>query len=202
MEGQALVWFRDLKESGSLGTWAGFTQALLTRFGHRSYDDLVEALIKLKQSGLVEEHKFKFEAFSNRLRELSESYKLSYFLSGLRDDIRLPIRMFKLDSLLTAYSLAKIQEHVGVTKRSYKGSLPLSDQVASKQPLTNHTTTPKGPSKALVLVQKINQSQMKDKETKGSVTIVIPSGILATNVLNSQLFLIKEVDDCSCDQNA
>lgn len=42
----------------------------------------------------VEEYKSSFEGLSNRLRGLSEGYKLNCFLSGLKDDIRLPVRMF------------------------------------------------------------------------------------------------------------
>lgn len=48
--------------------WEGFTQALLTRFGPSSYDDLIEALTRLKQVGIVEDYKSRFDAISNRLR--------------------------------------------------------------------------------------------------------------------------------------
>jgi hypothetical protein len=46
---------------------------------------------------------------SNRLRGLTKPYKLSYFLSGLKDDIRLPVRMLAPTSLGQAFGLAKIQ---------------------------------------------------------------------------------------------
>lgn len=168
MEGQALIWFQVLEKSGGLKGWEEFAQALITRFGTDSSDDPMETLTMLKQTGTMEEYKCKFEALSSRLRGLSESYKLSCFLSGLRDDIRLPVRMFKPDNLLTAYSLAKIQEkHLGIIKMSYKGILPLLDQWVPKHPSVTHPTTPIGPSKALVPVQKINQSQMKDRRDKG-----------------------------------
>lgn len=110
MEGKALVWFQGLDESGILTGWEEFVRALLVRFGPSRYDDPMEQLTRLRQMGTVEEYKDSFEFLSNRLRGLSEVYKLSCFLSGLRDDIRLPIRMFTPSNLMTAYSIAKRQE--------------------------------------------------------------------------------------------
>lgn len=41
-----------------------------------------------------------FDTLSNRLRGLCDSFRLSYFLGGLRDDIRLPVGMLNLDNIL------------------------------------------------------------------------------------------------------
>jgi hypothetical protein len=79
-------------------------------FGPCSYDDPMEVLTRLRQQSSVEEYKCKFEALSNRLRGLSEAYKLSCFLSVLKEEIKLPVRMFNSISLLVAYGLGKIQE--------------------------------------------------------------------------------------------
>ncbi|XP_041028991.1 uncharacterized protein LOC121268795 [Juglans microcarpa x Juglans regia] len=108
VEGKALVWFQDLDESGLLIGWEEFVTALLLRFGPSSYDDPMEQLTRLRQVDTVEEYKANFEALSNRLRRLSESYKLSCFLSGLKDEIRLTVRMFNPNSLMEAYGLARI----------------------------------------------------------------------------------------------
>jgi hypothetical protein len=90
MEGEALVWFQDADEDGQFPTWAAFTQALLVRFGH-AYDDPMESLVKLRQSSMVGDYTARFESLSNRLWGLSDKYKLSCFLSGLKDEIRLPL---------------------------------------------------------------------------------------------------------------
>lgn len=97
MVGKALIWFQDLEESGMLMNWNAFVKALLLRFGSSCYDDPMKALTKAK-----------FEVLSNRLRGLLENYKLSYFLSGLKDEIRLPTRNFSPMNLLSTYDLAKI----------------------------------------------------------------------------------------------
>ena len=63
------------------------------RFGSTAYDDPMETLTRLSQTTSVAMYKAQFEVLSNRIKGLSSSNKLSCFLSGLKDEIRLPIRM-------------------------------------------------------------------------------------------------------------
>ena len=91
-------------------TWVGFVEALLTRFGSTAYEDPMELLTRLKQSGSVVVYKGQFEALSNRIGGLSEGHKLSCFLSGLKDEVGLPVKMLKPKNLNEAFGLAKIQE--------------------------------------------------------------------------------------------
>ena len=56
---------------------------------------------------------------SNRIKGLSAAHKLSYFLSGLRDEIRLPMRMLNPKSLNEAFGLAKIQEEYNWSCRKF-----------------------------------------------------------------------------------
>ena len=55
-------------------------------------------------------YKAQFEVLSNKIKGLSSSHKLSCFLSGLKDKIRLPARMLNPQSLNEAFGLSKIQE--------------------------------------------------------------------------------------------
>lgn len=119
MEGEALIWYQDAWESGQLTSWEVFVRALLLRFCPTAYDDPMEALTRLKQTTTVAAYKSQFESLSNRLRGLSDHHKLSCFLSGLKDEIRLPIRMFYPINLGAAFGLAKIQEeYLMATRRS------------------------------------------------------------------------------------
>lgn len=108
MGGQVLIWFQDLENSSCLYTWEGFVQALIIKFRTSSYDNPMEILTRLRQNDSVKAYKGQFETLSNRLGSLSENYKLSCFLSGLKDEIKLPVRMFNPPNLITAYGLAKI----------------------------------------------------------------------------------------------
>ena len=110
MDGDALVWFQDSDENGVFATWEGFLEALLTRFGNIAYDDPMEPLTRLRQTTNVVVYKGQFEASSNRIKGLFDSHKLSCFLSDLKDDVRLPMKMLSPKNLNKAFGLAKIQE--------------------------------------------------------------------------------------------
>lgn len=120
-----MIWFQDLENSSCLHTWEGFVQALIIKFGPSSYDNPMEILTRLRQNDSVKAYKGQFETLSNRLGSLFENYKLSCFLSGLKDEIKLPVRMFNPPNLITAYGLAKIQEeYVLLNRKPNKGLLP------------------------------------------------------------------------------
>jgi hypothetical protein len=70
----------------------------------------METLSKLKQEGSLEDYKTKFNTLALKVQRLPEKHKLSCVMGGLKDEIRLLVRMFNLKSLLDAYSLARIQE--------------------------------------------------------------------------------------------
>jgi len=89
MEGKALVWFQELKAEKSVSTWEEFVRVTPIRFGKGSYDDPMETLTKLRQVGLPEDYKTQFDNLAIKLQEPAESYKLSIFLGGLKDEIRI-----------------------------------------------------------------------------------------------------------------
>ena len=110
LEEEALTWFQDAEQVGGFPSWEVFIKALQTCFGVMAYDDPTRSLTKLKQTSTVIAYKGNFEILSNRIFGLSKSHKLSYFLSGLNDEIRLPVRMFVPKTLNEAFGLGKIQE--------------------------------------------------------------------------------------------
>lgn len=68
-------------------------------------------------------YKGEFEALANRIKGLSPQHNLSYFLSGLKDEMRLPMRVLNPSTLIAAFGLAKIQEkYLLECKKTYKGS--------------------------------------------------------------------------------
>lgn len=69
----------------------------------------MEALTRLRQTTSVIAYKSQFKSLSNRIKVLSEAHKLSCFLSGLKEEVRLPARMFAPQNLNTAFGLAKTQ---------------------------------------------------------------------------------------------
>uniref|UniRef100_A0A2N9GCJ4 Ty3 transposon capsid-like protein domain-containing protein n=1 Tax=Fagus sylvatica TaxID=28930 RepID=A0A2N9GCJ4_FAGSY len=117
LDEEALVWFQDCEHE--LHGWNDFVRAIQIRFGPASYDDPMELLTKLKQTHNIAAYKSQFESTSNRVRDLSDMHKLSCFMSGMKDEIRLAVKMQGPRNLGEAYALAKIQEeYLATVKRS------------------------------------------------------------------------------------
>lgn len=66
-------------------------------------EDITEEFLKLRQDGTLDEYQDKFENLRIRmdrvLLELGESYFLSRFTCGLKDDIRPMVRILRPTSL-------------------------------------------------------------------------------------------------------
>ncbi|GKB57762.1 transposon ty3-I gag-pol polyprotein [Tanacetum coccineum] len=66
-------------------------------------------LKNLKHVTTIHLYQEQFEALMNKV-ELSEAYEVSLFIGGLKDEISMPVRMFKPNTLTNVYCLAKMQE--------------------------------------------------------------------------------------------
>lgn len=153
--------FRNLYKLGV------FVKFLLMIFGDSAYDDPMEVLQKLRQSGSVAEYKSQFEALSNRLRDVSDRTKLSCFSGGLKDEIRYPIKLLGPINLQQAFGMAKIQEeYVAVKKRSWRSFGQLTN-ATSNHYNAGALCSSKLVNKTLVPIQKITPTQMKERRDKG-----------------------------------
>lgn len=110
MEGKALSWYSWLMNSSPLKSWEEFVVALKTHFGPSAYEDPVGVFTKLQQTSTVEDYQSRFEVLSNRIIGLTEEFWINTFISGLREDLRITIFMFKPTTLFAAFGLARLQE--------------------------------------------------------------------------------------------
>ena len=152
---------------------------MLIRFGSTAYDDPMEALTRLRQTSTVALYNGEFEVLANRIKGLSPQHKLSYFLSGLKDKMRLPMRMLNPPTLIAVFGLAKIQEEYLLgCKRNYKGS---QEQVKpSLLGLPRLATL--ADTRTKIPVKKISAAQMEERKKRGFAIIVMTSGHLDINV--------------------
>ena len=167
MEGEALIWFQDAKNSGLFSDWEAFVKAVHVRFGATSYDDPMESLTRLKQTSSVIAYKGQFEAISNRVRSLPELHKLSCFLNGLKDEVRLPLRMLGPNNLNEAFGLAKMQEeYLWSCRRSSKIPHDASrPSILGIPKLENSISTSE--SRTKVPLQRLTAAQMEERRKKG-----------------------------------
>jgi hypothetical protein len=89
-----------------LPSWEEYMNILLDRFGE-IYEDPMADLMKLRQKGSVGEYHEEFDSIVSRL-ELSPQHQLSCFLGGLNQDVQMMVRIFQLESVRKAFSLAKM----------------------------------------------------------------------------------------------
>ncbi|KAG8386897.1 hypothetical protein BUALT_Bualt03G0196600 [Buddleja alternifolia] len=111
-----------------------YVRALYARFGALLYEDPMAELMNLKQTGSVKDYLDRFDELLNNV-ELSETYAISCFLAGLKNEIAIQVRMFKPKSLQEAISLSKLQEQsIQLNNRktcpnpSYKSPSPFQKQ--------------------------------------------------------------------------
>lgn len=74
---KALQWFRWTDKTGSIDEWNDFTRALHIQFGPSGYDDPTGLLAELRQN------------LTNRTERLNDSFMVSCFITGLKEEIRL-----------------------------------------------------------------------------------------------------------------
>ena len=110
MGGKTLTWYQWLRESSHTSTWEEFVEAIRIRFGPSCYEDPVGAFTKLRQRGSVEDYQTEFEVLSNKISGLGEDFRINTFLSGLKDELRITVTMFKPSTLAAAFGLARLQE--------------------------------------------------------------------------------------------
>jgi hypothetical protein len=158
MEGRALIWFEELKASGALKSWGDFLQSLRIRFGKGSYDDPMEELTKLKQVGVLEDYKTQFDFLASKVIGLPDSHKLSMFLGGLKDEIRIPIRMFNPKTLIDAFALAKMQEETFLAhKKAIRAAWTPSSFQSSYHPSGQFSKSSNGGTARLIMPSSVKQ---------------------------------------------
>ncbi|KAA8532322.1 hypothetical protein F0562_032355 [Nyssa sinensis] len=128
-------------ESSPVNTWEELVGALKIRFGPIAYEDPIGVFTKLRQANFVEEYQSQFEILSNKIKGITEEFRVSTFISGLRDDLKIPVAMFKPTTLSATFGLARLQEEE-VERRSqgyqpkYQNPQPFNQYQHPKLPTT------------------------------------------------------------------
>ena len=163
-------------------------KALQTRFRITAYDDLMEALTRLKQTSTVVAYKGNFKILSNRTLGLSESHNLSCFLSGLRDEIRLLVRMLVPKSLNEAFGLAKIQEeYLLSSKKNFKSVVDNGKPSILGLPKLKT----KIDSRIKLPVKRLSNAQMEERRKQGLCYNCDEKWQLGHNCKGTKVFLLE-----------
>ncbi|XP_030949790.1 uncharacterized protein LOC115973672 [Quercus lobata] len=190
LDGEALIWFQEAEQARGFASWEVFVQALQTRFGTIAYVDRMEALTRLKQMTSVVAYKGNFKIFSNRITGLFESHKLSCFLSGLKDEIRLPIRMLVPKTLNEAFGLAKIQEeYVNSSRKAFRGVTDNGRASILGAPKLEAMVEPR----TKVPLQRLTSAQMEERRKQGLCYNCDEKWQMEHKCKGAKLFLLEEI---------
>jgi hypothetical protein len=110
LEGIALQWHRWLAKFCGPLTWDEFTNAIQLRFGPTDYEDPSEALTRLKQTTTIVAYQEAFERLSHRVDDLPEKFLIGCFIAGLRDDIRIDVKIKQPVTLADTIGVARLIE--------------------------------------------------------------------------------------------
>ncbi|GJR90562.1 reverse transcriptase [Tanacetum coccineum] len=120
----------ERKKYGDRTPWEMYEGEVVKRFG-AIYEDPIVDLKNLKQEGSVQQYQEAFESLLNRV-ELNEAYAVSLVIGGLKKEVSMPIRMFKITNLIDVYAMVKMQEATNaVLKPRYNSSLLPTPKFAS-----------------------------------------------------------------------
>jgi len=196
----ALQWHWWSAKSRGPMTWREFTTTLLSRFGPTDYDDPSESLHRLKHITTVAAYIEAFERLSHRIDNLPESFLLGCFVGGLKEDIRLEMKLKKPRTMTDAMGLSRLVEE----------KLNLQRWVTSSTRVTSFNSLPKGPHSAGVLgpapsqrlvlpaprpVRRLSGAEAKERQEKGLCYYCDDRYIPGHKCTKPQLFMISEVDD-------
>jgi len=113
LEGKAEIWFEGyMCRMEGIIDWEEFSGAICSRFGNRT--DIVEEINKPMQESDVDEYVKRFKELKSLMHSLNsllpKSYYISNFISGLKEDSKLMLKILKLVTLMIAFDQVKWQE--------------------------------------------------------------------------------------------
>jgi hypothetical protein len=117
LDGVALYWYQNFMRSlGDQKTsWEDYIEAICYRFGGRQ--DPLKELMKLRQSGDLEEYIQDFDIFWSKAK-INEKQALVIFLGDMELEIKNTVKIFELKTLKHAYNLARLQANTLTYKKS------------------------------------------------------------------------------------
>ncbi|XP_019459944.1 PREDICTED: uncharacterized protein LOC109359703 [Lupinus angustifolius] len=99
LEGRALSWYQWWEGCNPSPSWEGFKMAVVRRFQPTMIQNPFELLLSLKQEGSVEVFVEEFEKYAGALKDKDPGFLRGVFLNGLKEEIRVEVRLYELGSL-------------------------------------------------------------------------------------------------------
>ncbi|KAK2652405.1 hypothetical protein Ddye_012261 [Dipteronia dyeriana] len=103
---EALQWYQWDECAITFPIWEDFTKAFCREFGSHGFVDYTESLFKLRQSGSLRDYISEFQHLATCIRDLNPSFRLSYFIGGLKEELKHDVKLLRLATTQEAMSFA------------------------------------------------------------------------------------------------
>nr|GEV91046.1 hypothetical protein [Tanacetum cinerariifolium] len=181
-------------------TWAEFSQALLARFRPTDYENPFESLSRLKHTTMVAQYQESFEKLSHQVDGLPEDFLMTCYIGGLKDEVKLEVKMKKPRSLIDAMGLSRMaEEKLGLARKqsqpirffttSSVGRLPPIDLAGILGPGPTTTLASHSPSPT----RRISNTEAKARCEKGLCYYCDENYLPGHRCTKPQFFMIHDV---------
>ncbi|XP_004971882.1 uncharacterized protein LOC101768429 [Setaria italica] len=120
----AAYWFQTYEAMHRVETWPELVIAIFDKFGRDQYQKLMDELLNIKQLSTVEAYHLKFDELQHRVLvhngNLDDTFFVTRFMQGLKEDISSVIRLHKPKNVDTALALAITQKEIMTARDMYK----------------------------------------------------------------------------------
>ena len=110
MDGLATMWLQAYRQTHPGVSWQAFRAAVQEEFGPEEFEVQMHHFVQLRQTGSVQEYRQQFETTMYHLLALdptlSSKFFISQFLLGLKDELRLGVRLQAPTSITRAAMFA------------------------------------------------------------------------------------------------
>jgi hypothetical protein len=160
----------------------GIKQSILRRFSLTDFEDLYEALSRLRQSITIAAYQEEFEKLSHQVDGLPETFLIGCFIAGLRDDIRLDVKIKHPTMLSETIGVARLIEERNQLQKKVTHPYRTQPTTATIKTSASITVGVLGPPPNLRQnmnptsnVRRISNQEARERREKTYVTIVMRS---------------------------
>ncbi|KAH9646732.1 hypothetical protein KPL70_024964 [Citrus sinensis] len=200
--------YQWMKANNLLSTWQNFLINLKQRFGTSMYEDHQGNLSKLTQTSTVADFQSAFEDLMNKVTAISEPLLVSFFITGLKPDIRRELLFARPTSFMKAFALAKTSSRSWTkwtpsSTHTHQSTITASPNPAHKTPTTsplpNLSATKQPPQPPLLPtptlpIRRLTPAELREKREKG-LCYNCDKKYHATHRCRSKFLLLMGTDD-------
>ncbi|GJY20360.1 transposon ty3-G gag-pol polyprotein [Tanacetum coccineum] len=206
LDGIALQWHRWITKFRGPMTWAEFSKAVLVRFGPTEYEDPAEALSRLKQTTTVASYQEAFEKISHQVDGLPETFLVGCFIGGLKEEIRLEVKLKTPRNLTEAIGMALLVEEKLNLQRRGSTSQRFSALTAPSRSTTTQGILGPSPNQRLAIpapnpIRRLSQTEARERREKGLCYYCDERYTPGHKCSKPQLFMISDVSEVEDEES-